>query len=200
MEIDPKRVEMAQLYTNEYTFFRLGGFNLPLQTWPEGEPETIRLICAFNVLRQYNEQDVEPTDHLLSQHFLPGRLIIEGTSSPLERIWVANILRTPTQPSTSPWFLEALVFSTNFRQPFDPVDFQTVLPKNYIHRVVPGEAIYQFFQAWKQATHITTPFKVWGSRQCFKASAQQLATYGYPINTQSKWLTKGYLIWKQPPT
>jgi hypothetical protein len=38
--------------------------------------------------------------------------------------------------------VEALVFSTNCRLGFDLTDFQAVLPKNYIHHVVPGEPIY----------------------------------------------------------
>ncbi len=48
VEIDTERVMVALPYANDKTFFRLGGFNLPLK-----EGETVRLIRAFNVLRQY---------------------------------------------------------------------------------------------------------------------------------------------------
>ena len=44
---------------------------------------------------------------------------------------------------------QGLVFSTNFRLGFDPVDFQAVLPKNLIHRMAPGEPV--------SYTHLTLP-------------------------------------------
>src|SRR5262245_23788988 len=52
VEIDREHVEAALPYTDEKTFFRLGGFNLPLKGG-----ETVRLVRAFNVLRQYEEKD-----------------------------------------------------------------------------------------------------------------------------------------------
>jgi len=50
VEIDKERVDAALPYADEMTHFRLGGFNLPLQPG-----ESVRLIRAFNVLRQYEE-------------------------------------------------------------------------------------------------------------------------------------------------
>lgn len=196
VEIDPERVARAQPHADERTSFRLGGFNLPLQAWPDGTPERVRLIRAFNVLRQYDAAEVAPAYARLAEAVLPGGLLIEGTSTPFGRLWVANVLRRRAEPG---WQAEALVFSTNFRTEFDPAEFQTVLPKNYIHRVVPGEAIYEFFRAWKQTALATRPFKVWGRRQWFVAAAESLAAQGYTINLRRKWLAKGYLIWEQPP-
>ena len=198
IEIDAERVAAAQSYADKQTFFRLGGFNLPLQSWPDGTAERVRLIRAFNVLRQYDESAVEGAYACLARYLLPGGLLIEGTSDPFGRIWVANLLRKKADERGGGWQVEGLVFSTNFRMGFDPSDFQAVLPKNYIHRVVPGEPIYDFFQAWKQATLETTHMQVWGLRQWFVASAQQLAARGYQINTLRKWLSKGWLIWKRP--
>ncbi len=43
VEIDPERVAAAQPCADELTQFRLGGFNLPLRSWPDGTPETVRL-------------------------------------------------------------------------------------------------------------------------------------------------------------
>jgi hypothetical protein len=60
---------------------------------------------------------------------------------------------------------EALVFSTNFRPGFDVEEFQTVLPKNYIHHVLPGDMLHDFFAAWKRATAETVPANVYGLRQ-----------------------------------
>ena len=80
--------------------------------------------------------------------------------------------------------MESLVFSTNFRLGFEPEDFQTVLPKNFIHRVVKGEPIHDFFEAWKRAAAATSAAKTYGARQWFIAAAEQLAERGWRVATQ----------------
>lgn len=197
VEIDAERVAAGLPYADEQTFFRLGGFNLPLRTWPDGEAETVRLIRAFNVLRQYDESDVTPAYARLAHYVLPGGLLIEGTSDPFGRIWVANVLRKKDAEHGTGWSKEALVFSLNFKIGFDPAEFQAVLPKNYIHRMVPTEPIYDFLQTWRQAALETRAMQVWGTRQWFVSSAQLLAKRGYRINTHRKWLSRGWLIWRQ---
>ncbi|MGA7195278.1 MAG: hypothetical protein WBW94_16795 [Anaerolineales bacterium] len=187
VEIDKERVDAALPYADDKTFFRLGGFNLPLK-----EGETVRLIRAFNVLRQYEEKDFIPAYERLAQYVLSGGLMIEGTSDPFGRIWSANVARMMGDKS---WKMEALVFSTNFRSGLDVEEFQTILPKNYIHHVLPGEMIYGFFTAWKRAAAETVSAKVYGLRSWFDASAQALARNGYSINLQKKFLNRGWLIW-----
>ncbi|HSL44851.1 MAG TPA: hypothetical protein VK897_15550 [Anaerolineales bacterium] len=190
VEIEKERVEAALPHADEKTFFRLGGFNLPLR-----EGEHVRLIRAFNVLRQYEEKDFAPAYERLAQYVLPGGLMIEGTSDPFGSIWVANLAR---RLETSDWRLEALVFSTNFRLGFDITNFQAVLPKNYIHHVVPGEPIFEFFEAWKQSAAETAALKAYGLRQWFVQAAEALARKGYKINLQRKFLSKGWMIWELP--
>ena len=97
---------------------------------------------------------------------------------------------------TDQWKIEALVFSTNFRLGFDPGEFQSILPKNLIHRVLPGEPIHDFFEAWKVSAAETSSVKTYGARQWFISTAERLAGRGWEIVLQRKWLTKGYLIWK----
>jgi hypothetical protein len=194
VEIDPVRVTAAAPYADGLTCFRLGGFNLPLQQRPDGQPETVRLIRALNVLRQYEEAQVAEAYELMGRAVLPGGLLIEGTSDPLGRVWVANVFR-----KQAGWQPEALVFSTNFRLGFDPGDFQAVLPKNLIHHVVEGEPIYDFFQAWKRAAVETRVVQPWGLRQWFIASARRLAAGGYSIHLRGHWLRRGYLIWRLGP-
>jgi hypothetical protein len=201
VEIEKERVEAALPYADEKTFFRLGGFNLPLK---EGEP--VRLIRAFNVLRQYEEKDFAPAYERLAQYVLPGGLMIEGTSNPFGSVWCANLVRRVMESDSSMvgmenwriggWRLEALVFSTNFRMGFDITDFQAVLPKNYIHHVLPGEPIHDFFEAWKQSAAETSAMKVYGLRQWFIHSAELLAGKGYKISLQKKFLSRGYLVWE----
>lgn len=193
VEIDLARVEAARPFESDGTRFRVGGFNLPLAAWPNGRPERARVIRAFNVLRQYDEADVVDAWWRLGQYVLPGGLLIEGTSDPLGRVWVANVLRRRPD-DVAPWQHEALVFSTNFRLPLDLALFQAVLPKNYIHRVIPGEPIHAFFDAWRQALDATAAHQTWGRRQWFTAAAEQLAQRGFAVNTRRKWLRDGYLI------
>src|SRR5690242_2340273 len=188
VEIEKDRVEAALPYIDEKTFFRLGGFNLPLK-----EGEHVCFLRAFNVLRQYEEKDFAPAYERLAQYVLPGGLMIEGTSNPFGSIWCANMAR---MMDNRQWTMEALVFSNNFRVGFDIDEFQTVLPKNLIHHVVPGEPIYDFFEAWKQSAAETAAMKIYGPKQWFIASAERLTERGYAIVSERKWLTKGFLIWK----
>jgi len=189
VEIDKERVDAALPFANDITHFRLGGFNLPLQP-----NETVRLIRAFNVLRQYEEKDFAPAYERLAEYVLPGGLMIEGTSNPFGSIWAANLAR---KMDSGQWKMEALVFSTNFRMGFDITDFQAVLPKNYIHHVIQGELIYDFFETWKRSAAETVSAKVFGLKQWFIASAENLAAKGYKIDLHKKWLAKGWLIWDQ---
>lgn|GEM_PF-144606 len=197
VEIDPARVAAAQPFADERTAFRLGGFNLPLRRLEAGQSERVRAIRAFNVLRQYEEADVEPAWSELAQAALPGALLIEGTSDPSGSLWVANILRR--EPSMPRWRLEALVFSTKLRTTtFTPEVFQAVLPKNFIHRVQPGEMIYHFFEAWRQAAQSTVHERVWGERRHFIAAGQTLRTYGFCVDVRRRWLARGYLLLQAP--
>ncbi|MFT3890206.1 MAG: class I SAM-dependent methyltransferase [Anaerolineales bacterium] len=203
VEIDKERVEAALPFADEKTFFRLGGFNLPLK-----DGEHVRLIRAFNVLRQYEEKDFSPAYERLAEYVLPGGLMIEGTSNPFGSIWCANLVRrvesggSPPKmqeqaPALQKWRFETLVFSTNFRLGFDPEEFQTILPKNLIHRVVKGEPIYDFFEAWKRSAAEMSAVKIYGDKQWFIATAERLVERGYDISTQRKWLNRGFLIWKR---
>ncbi len=210
VEIDKERVEAALPFADDKTFFRLGGFNLPLK-----DGEHVRLIRAFNVLRQYEEKDFAPAYERLAQYVLPGGLMIEGTSTPYGQLWVANVARRVGNAENrrigelkerdwrletenhrlGDWRFEALVFSTNFRLGFDVEEFQTILPKNLIHRVVKGEPIFDLFEAWKRSAKETSAMKTYGARQWFVAAAESLAGKGYKVNLQRKFLSRGYLVW-----
>lgn len=198
VEIDPQRVAAAQPYADELTQFRLGGFNLPLRMCSDGAPETVRIIRAFNVLRQYEEGEVAGAWAAMTDSLLPGGLLIEGTSEPSGRVWVANLLRRAEDSGrggvSPPWRQEGLLFSTNFRLGFDPGQFQAVLPKNLIHRMAPGEPIYALLEAWKRAARETMATRAWGPRQWFVAAAHRLAALGYPVVLRRKLLTNGFLL------
>ena len=71
VEIDKERVEAALPFADDKTFFRLGGFNLPMM-----DGERVRLIRTFNVLRQYDEKDVLPAYERLAQYVIPNGLML----------------------------------------------------------------------------------------------------------------------------
>lgn len=192
VEIDPVRVTAALPFVDSLTDFRLGGFNLPLRRRVGGEPETVRAIRAFNVLRQYDEEAVAPAYAELAQHALPGALLVEGTSTPTGDVWVANVLRRDQRAPA--WRSEALVFSYSPRIPFDPGDFQAVLPKNLIHRVQPGEPIAALLAAWKAAAQRTRPARIWGDRHWFAAAGRSLRAAGWPVDPRRRWLQRGFLV------
>ena len=212
VEIDRAHVAAAQPFADEYTEFRLGGFNLPLELSAAGQPETVRAVRAFNVLRQYAEGEVAGAYTELARHVLPGGLLVEGTSDPYGRIWTANVMRRTSAadpaadraaegaaegaapPGTAGWHAEALVFSTNFRLGFDPALFQPVLPKNYIHRMLPGEPVYSLIEAWKRAARRTQPERAWGVRRWFVAAAHALAGEGYAVQLHGRWPELGFLV------
>lgn len=192
VEIDPERVAAARPFAGERTDFRLGGFNLPLVRTGSGLPESVRMIRAFNVLRQYEESAVAAAWQRMGESLLDGGVLMEGTSDPFGRLWVANLLRK-CGDNLKP---EALVFSVRLHQGLAPEDFQAVLPKNLIHRVTPGEPIHDFFADWSHAAQVSAPHRVWGLRQWFVATVQALAANGWVIDCRRAWLRDGFLILK----
>ncbi|MEJ2759103.1 MAG: hypothetical protein P8046_11535, partial [Anaerolineales bacterium] len=77
VELDPERVAEAKPFEDSLTLFRHGGFNIPL---PNSKKTNI--IRAFNVLRQYEENQVTESYEVMEQYLMPGGTLIEGTSDP----------------------------------------------------------------------------------------------------------------------
>jgi len=185
VEIDPDRVENAKPFEMDRIRFRRGGFNVPLL-----QGETIRYMRAFNVLRQYSESEVIGAWHEMRKGMDEGGLLLEGTSTPSGGIWVANVLRA----RSGGWKKEGLVFYSNFHQPLDLNDFKAVLPKNYIHRMVSGEQIDQFFELWQIALNNTIGEKTYGSQAWYRASISELARLGAAVKLDKKLIGRGFLL------
>lgn len=190
IEIDPERVAAAQAYAGPDTQFMLGGFNLPQRSTPA------RLIRAMNVLRQYPEEEALPAHRQLIEQLIPGGLLVEGTSSPFGRRIVINLFRRGPSGSVE---LNGLLFSINFREGFTPDLFPPVLPKQLIHRHVPGEAIYAFFECWRRCADRARHALAFGVRQHFVQTARALALTYPSVSTRPRLLRQGFLFWRQPP-
>lgn len=198
VEIKPERVRRGQPFCDDLTHFRLGGFNLPLQQNSNGDRETVRLVRAFNVLRQYDEAEALPAIDQVMNQILPEGLFVEGTSDPYGRVWTANLIRRTPEGADQPWVLEGLVLGANLNVDFDPEAFQTRLPKLFIHRMTEGEPIFAFMENFKAAARDTRSSEVWGPRAWFTAAGSALIARGYDISRPDRWLRQGWLVWRNP--
>lgn len=180
LEIDPERVATATAQLNhqfpsirERVSFARGGFEVPL---PHGEqPDVIR---AFNVLRQYNEDEVHGAWRLMLERLAPGGLLVEGTCSEIGRVasWIG--LR--------PWGPETFTISLHLGTLEYPSITAERLPKALIHRNVPGERIHEFLTAFDRAWMREAPRATFSAQQRFIATVQQLKSDGWPVHDNAK--------------
>lgn len=166
VEIEPSRVDAAKPLEREGLKFRLGGFELPVDAAPA-------LVRAFNVLRQYEEDDVAAIWDLVCSRLAPGGLFVEGTCDEIGRraAWVALDADGPQTLSL------ALRFGSFDR----PSDVAERLPKALIHRNVPGEAVHAFLGALDSAWLAAAPLASFGNRQRWIAMARTVRDEGWPI-------------------
>jgi hypothetical protein len=191
VERDPERVSAAHGFMEPGLCFRRGDFRIPIESGEE-----VRLIRAMNVLRQYDEDAAFPAHRQILAQAAPGALLAEGTCDPLGRTMAVQLLRT--DDSGNP-ISEGLLLATSFHEPLDPRLFQAVLPKHLIHRVVPKEPIFDFFEAWIRAAEITRSQSEFGAKQHFVAAAEALSTQISGVDVRRAWLRKGWLLWRHAP-
>ncbi|AYV28482.1 class I SAM-dependent methyltransferase [Streptomyces sp. CJ_13] len=161
IEIEPARVAGAKPYEREGLSFRHGGFEVPL----EGgiRPSLIR---AANVLRQYDEQQVEEVWARLCARLAPEGLLVEGTCDEIGRrhVWVA----------LGPEGARTVTFATRLGSLERPSDLAERLPKALIHRNVPGEPVHAFLRDFDRAWAAAAPYASYGARQRWIRTARAL--------------------------
>ena len=174
IEIDPSRVAAAKPLERDGLTFRLGGFEVPLD---DGARPTI--VRAFNVLRQYAEDDVPAAWARVSERLAPDGLLVDGTCDEIGRraTWVAVDRAGPL----------SLTISLRMGGLQRPSDVAERLPKALIHRNVPGEPIHEFLgdldRAWdRSASHAS-----WGARQRFLAAVEQVRSRWPVLGGASRW-------------
>lgn len=188
VEIDPERVAAAKPAEDARTRFRRGGFELPLNAG-----ETVRCIRAMNVLRQYGEDAVPDAHRALVAALLDGGLLAEGTSDPTGARMVVNLLRRRADGPPE----HRVAFGANLRHPLEsPRDLQPVLPKNLIHRVVPGEAVYGLMEGWDRAWRQTHAAATFGPRVHFAAAGRALMELRPDVERRPGLLREGWLVWR----
>lgn len=188
LEIDPERVTIAKeelsrwlrdgLLTPEHAHgisFARGGFEVPV---PENRKPVV--IRAFNVLRQYDESEVQAAWDLMVARLQPGGVLVEGTCDEIGRIssWIAV---TSEGPQTLSIALK-----------LDAIEVPSIvaerLPKSLIHHNVPGERIYEFLTALDRQWLTHAPLSNFGATQRWIATAQAMKDAGWPIvGGKSRW-------------
>src|SRR5579859_851762 len=183
IEIDPFRVEGALPFANPpQVDFRLGGFNLADVL----TGQTARIVRCFNVLRQYEESEVSPALAAIAPGLEYGGVLIEGTSNPSGRLAVFDLYVREAQALRH----RAIVFAAKLRHtpessaPFDPADFQAILPKRLIHRMR-EDGLERLFKAWQEAYWLGRGLGLHGTRQWIAAAKLLRSTFGYARYTSS---------------
>jgi hypothetical protein len=167
IEIDPARVSAARPYERPGLSFRQGGFELPLA----GRRPV--LVRAFNVLRQYGEEEYSRYWDMVRSRLAQDGLLVDGTCDEIGRrsAWIAVAPDGPV----------SLSISMRFGAFGLPSDIAERLPKALIHRNVPGERVHSLLRAmdrhWVDAA-VLSPF---GNRQRWMAMCSRLAADGWPV-------------------
>ncbi|WTW96541.1 class I SAM-dependent methyltransferase [Streptomycetaceae bacterium NBC_01309] len=170
IEIDPARVAAALPYAGGGLSFVRGGFEVPL---PDGRRPV--LIRAFNVLRQYGEDEVPGAWSVMCGRLAPDGLLVEGTCDEPGRLatWVA--VGADARPRT-------LTLAARLATLGRPSDLAERLPKALIHRNVPGERVHAFLTAFDRAWDRHAPLAPLGARQRWAAAVGALAA-DWPVLT-----------------
>ena len=170
LEIEPERVETARAAAGNGVEFTLGGFELaglrPV------------LVRAFNVLRQYPEEDVAAAWRTMQSALMPSGLIIDGTCDELGRrcCWVLLDRNGPL----------SLTLACDPRHIETPSDLAERLPKVLIHQNVPGQPVHALLSAADRAWATAAGQSVFGPRARWRAMLAALAADGLPIEPQRR--------------
>jgi len=176
LEVDPERVDRARGRLAELRAagrplpglsFAAGGFELPV-------PRRPAIVRAFNVLRQYPEEQAWAAWRRLQAGLEPGGVLVEGTCDEIGRraVWVTLPALPPAGGRQER--VPLVTFSTRIASLERPSDLAERLPKVLIHRNRPGERVHQFLRDWDRAWDRCAPYSAFGSRQRWLAAISLL--------------------------
>jgi hypothetical protein len=175
IEIDPERVAAAQSASDESLSFIRGGFEIPTTTRP-------MLIRAFNVLRQYQENEVGSAWRTMTARLADNGWLVEGTCDELGRhSWWVAVRAGDSEPRT-------LTLSTRLAGFDRPSELAERLPKALIHRNVRGEKIHDVLIQLDSAWAAAAPYSTFSARQRWIMTMQSLRAQGIPVqHGPSRW-------------
>lgn len=185
LEIEPERVARARVQLEEvrvggtsfardaHVSFALGGFEVPASRRPT-------VIRAFNVLRQYDEEDVPHAWRRMSSRLTDDGILVEGTCDEIGRVstWIE------VGPDAVPRTLSVSLRLAGLEHPSIAAER---LPKALIHRNVPGERVHAFLAAldreWDRAAAVA-PF---GPVHRWRTALDALVADGWPLRGRARW-------------
>ncbi len=178
IEIERERVERGLAIANEHLHFVHGGFETPLpKDFAEQKATVIR---AFNVLRQYDESEVDAAWKLMQSRLTDDGVLVEGTCDEIGRLscWVTLDREAPISLTIS---LRLLGLDL-------PSKVAERLPKVLIHRNIEGEKIHDFLNALDAAWKNHSAIAVFGASQRWIAVCKDLRSAGWPlVGDQKRW-------------
>jgi SAM-dependent methyltransferase len=166
LEIDPVRVAAAAPAADPPALeFRRGGFELAGL-----RPVVVR---AMNVLRQYEESDVDDAWSAMRRRLAPGGVLVEGTCDELGRLasWVTLDAHGP----------RSLTLAAALSTLDTPATLAERLPKALIHHNVPGEKVHALLRALDEAWRVNAPYSSFGPRQRWRRSVEAVRAAGWPV-------------------
>jgi hypothetical protein len=166
LELDPVRVSAARSAASPPLLdFRRGGFELA-GTRPV-------LVRAFNVLRQYAEDEVAGAWGLVLDSMAPGGLLVEGTCDEIGRLstWVLVAATGPI----------SLTLSMRLAGLEKPSTVAERLPKALIHRNVPGERVHELLATLDTCWATAAPHQAFGVRSRWLETVRLLIARGWPV-------------------
>ncbi len=170
LEIDPERVAAGQAAAGGAVEFRRGGFELAGL-----RPAVVR---AFNVLRQYPEDEVAGAWKSMRDRLAPGGVIVDGTCDELGRLstWVLLDADGPV----------SLTLACDPRHLDRPSDLAERLPKALIHHNVDGRPVHRLLAAADRAWAEAAGQSVFGPRARWRAMLDILGGHGVPVEPQRR--------------
>lgn len=161
LEIDPDRIQEPR----EGVSFELGGFELAGY-----HPQLVR---AFNVLRQYDVDQVHDAWSLVCSRLAPGGIFIEGTCDEIGRrmSWISLNAEGPQTLS--------LAWAPAHTE--HPSQLAERLPKALIHLNTPGHAIYDLLSLADKAWDHCAPWATYGPRMRWIKALDILQAEGIPL-------------------
>ncbi|MBP2475970.1 hypothetical protein JOF53_004842 [Crossiella equi] len=172
LEIDQERVDVAKPAERPGLEFRRGGFELAGR-----RPALVR---AFNVLRQYEEDQAAEAWQTMLSRLAPGGLLVEGTCDEIGRrcCWT-------TLDATGPLTFTLACLPSDLEQPSDLAER---LPKSLIHHNVPGERVHTLLTELDACWATAAPFAPYGPRARWVEAVRLLAARDWPVlDRRNRW-------------
>ncbi|GGP56864.1 class I SAM-dependent methyltransferase [Saccharothrix coeruleofusca] len=172
LELDAERVEAGKAVADPpWLEFRRGGFELA-----GARPVLLR---AFNVLRQYTEEQALEAWTTMLGRLAPGGVLVEGTCDEIGRrcSWVSLTAEGPRTFTLSclPADLDT------------PGDLAERLPKALIHRNVPGERVHALLSELDACWATAAPFAPFGPRARWVEAVRLLSARWPVLDDRKRW-------------